>query len=151
MKLGIVSDTHGYVDPRLLPLLQGVDLILHAGDVGGHAVLEALQTVAPVQAVYGNNDVKLGGLGLPLTLDLELSGRRIRLVHELKDAGRLDHIDVLVFGHSHKQLSETRDRVLYIHPGAAGRLGFHRLQTAALLDLEDLSVELLTLGPRLKP
>src|SRR5581483_7135120 len=119
MKLGLVSDTHGYVDPRLLPLLTGVDLILHAGDVGGEQVLVALRAIAPVQAVYGNNDVKLGGLGLPLTLDLDAEGRRIRVVHELRDAGDLGGIDVLVFGHSHQQLYEISDGVVYLNPGAA--------------------------------
>ena len=78
MKLGIVSDTHGYVDPRLLLALAGVDLILHAGDVGGKDVLAALRDIAPVQGVYGNNDVKLGGLGLPLIVDIEVAGKRIR-------------------------------------------------------------------------
>ena len=153
MKLGIVSDTHGYVDPRLLLALAGVDLILHAGDVGGKDVLAALRDIAPVQGVYGNNDVKLGGLGLPLVLDLEAAGRRIRIVHELKDRGVLDGVDVLVFGHSHQQVCETRAGVLWLNPGAAGRQGFHALQTLALLTIDDdcaISVEQVPLGPRLK-
>lgn len=153
MKLGVVSDTHGYVDSRMLAALARVDLILHAGDVGGDSVLEALREIAPVQAVYGNNDVKLGGLGLPVVLDLEAVGKRIRIVHEIKDRGVLDGVDVLVFGHSHQQVCETREGVLWLNPGAAGRQGFHALQTIALLTIDDggaMSVEQVTLGPRLK-
>jgi uncharacterized protein len=152
VKLGIVSDTHGYVDPRLLLALAGVDLILHAGDVGGKDVLAALRDIAPVQGVYGNNDVKLGGLGLPLIVDIEVAGKRIRVVHEVKDRGALDGVDVLVFGHSHQSVCDTRDGVLWLNPGAAGRQGFHPLQTLALLTIDDaggLSVEQVTLGPRL--
>ena len=153
MKLGVVSDTHGYCDPRLLEVLQGVDVILHAGDVGSEAVLEALGQIAPVYAVRGNNDEPLGGLGLPALLDVELGGAVVRVVHQLAHAGDLSGIDVLVFGHSHGQLCEMRDGVLLLNPGAAGRVGFHALQTAALLTIEAgvASAEPVVLGPRVKP
>ena len=150
MRIGVVSDTHGYFDPRLEPALAGVDVILHAGDVGSEAVLTALRAIAPVYAVQGNNDVPLGGLGLPEHIDIDLAGVRFHIVHEIAQARPRPHTDVVVFGHSHEALIEQRDGVLYLNPGAAGRRGFHRLQTAALVSVETgrARAELLELGPR---
>ena len=152
MKLGVVSDTHGHFDPRLLEAFAGVDAILHAGDVGSMAVLNTLATIAPVHAVCGNNDEPLGCLGLPHVQDLKLEGAAIRIVHQLPHAGDLMGVHVLVFGHSHRQANEQRNGVLYLNPGAAGRAGFHAIQTAALLTVDQGAVraEPLVLGPRLK-
>jgi putative phosphoesterase len=132
--------------------MTGVDAIVHAGDVGGLHVLEGLRALAPVFAVQGNNDVPLGGLGLPEVLDLELAGASIHVVHQLPMARPSDDTDVVVYGHSHVQIYERRGGVLYLNPGAAGRRGFHALQTAALLRIDGGTVlpELLQLGPRLK-
>jgi putative phosphoesterase len=133
-------------------VLRGVDAIVHAGDVGGLNVLEGLSALAPVYAVQGNNDVPLGGLGLPEVLDIELAGASLHVVHQLPMARPSDETDVVIFGHSHVQVYERRGGVLYLNPGAAGRRGFHALQTAALLRIDGGSVvlELLQLGPRLK-
>ena len=151
MLIGVVSDTHGYVDPRLIDAFAGVDAILHAGDVGSSQVLESLVALAPVHAVRGNNDRDAYALTLPEHLDVQLAGLPIHLVHELPLARPSPESRALVFGHSHRQLCESRDGVLYLNPGAAGRSGFHRLQTAALLRIEsgEPQVELLELGPRL--
>jgi len=150
--IGVVSDTHGYLDPRLVDALAGVEVILHAGDVGSPAVLEGLAAIAPVHAVRGNNDAPLGGLGLPERLDVELGGLRFHVVHELPSARPPPQTNVVVFGHSHRQLCEWREGCLYLNPGAAGRRGFHALQTAALLRIEAglPEVQPLMLGPRLK-
>ena len=136
MLLGVISDTHGYVDPRLAAAFAGVDAILHAGDVGGPHVLDALRAIAPLHAVYGNNDEKLGGLGLRLHEDFELGGVRFHVVHQLPHARASANTDVVVFGHSHRTLVEQRERVLYVNPGAAGRVGFHKLQTVALMRID---------------
>ena len=151
MLVGVVSDTHGYLDSRLLDAFRGVDAILHAGDVGSDAVLEGLRHMAPLYAVQGNNDVSLGGLGLPTHLDIELDGVFLHLVHELPHATPPPATTAVVFGHSHKQLCEWREGVLYLNPGAAGPRGFHALQTAALLRIEygRLEVETVVLGQRL--
>jgi putative phosphoesterase len=150
MLVGVVSDTHGYLDPRLLDAFHGVDVILHAGDVGGESVLEGLRRLAPLYAVQGNNDVPLGGLGLPSHLDIELEGVVLHLVHELPHAKPSPATNAVAFGHSHRQLCEWREGVLYLNPGAAGRRGFHALQTAALLRIEDgkPEAELVVLGQR---
>lgn len=136
MLIGVVSDTHGYLDPRLEAAFACVDAIVHAGDVGGAHVLDALRAMAPLHAVYGNNDEKLGGLGLRLREDFELRGVRFHLVHQLPHAKPAATADVVVFGHSHRTLIEQRERVLYLNPGAAGRVGFHKLQTVALVRID---------------
>src|SRR5436309_15576188 len=113
MLAGLISDTHGYLDPRALAALAGVDVILHAGDVGSLGVLEALATIAPVHAVRGNNDDKLGGLGLPFALDLTFEGHLFHLVHQLADARPGPATRAVVTGHSHRTLIEPRGGVLY--------------------------------------
>jgi putative phosphoesterase len=150
MLVGIISDTHGYVDPRLEAAFAGVEAIVHAGDVGGEHVLAALRTIAPLHAVYGNNDERLGGLGLPFHADVELAGTALHVVHQLPDARPRASTRVLVFGHSHRTVVEQRGTVLHINPGAAGRAGFHRVQTVALLRIDgaQLDARIVELGPR---
>src|SRR5438034_8871160 len=150
MVVGLIADTHGYLDPRVPPALQGVAFILHAGDIGAEGVLAALERIAPVTAVVGNNDGQLAHLGLPLRVDLDLEGVRIHLVHRLIDAAPGPDTRVVVYGHSHKALVAEREGVLWVNPGAAGRVGFHREVTLALLRVEDglVEAELVSLGPR---
>jgi putative phosphoesterase len=152
MLVGILSDTHGYLDPRVRATFDGVEAIIHAGDVCGEGVLEALRQIAPVYAVRGNNDDKIGGLGLPSHLDVVLGGVSLHVVHQLPEARPGPETRAVIFGHSHRPISEWRDGVLYLNPGAAGRSGFHALQTVALLRVEKgvLHPELLELGPRQK-
>jgi putative phosphoesterase len=149
MIAGVISDTHGYLDERVLPFFDGIDVILHAGDIGSMAVLEQLGTIAPVFAVEGNNDVGLD-LGVEERLIISLEGHRVQLVHQLPDAE--PGSEVIVHGHSHKLLNEWRGETLYLNPGAAGRRGFHAVQSIALLRLEEHKrpeAELIVLGPRL--
>jgi putative phosphoesterase len=131
-------------------LFAGADCIVHAGDIGSHAVLEALQSIAPVLAVRGNVDVGVPELqALPERLDAELDGVWIEVVHRLQDAAPLAATRVLICGHSHRPMSEWRDHILYVNPGAAGRQGFHRDRTACLLDLGPAPASrLLYLGPK---
>jgi putative phosphoesterase len=151
MLVGVIADTHGYGDPRVEAAFRGVDAIVLAGDVGGAHVLDALRAIAPLHAVYGNNDEKLDGLGLPFIDDFELGGVRFHLVHQLPHARPPQDADVVVFGHSHRTLIEQRGQMLYLNPGAAGRAGFHRVQTVALLRLARRKVagaEIVEMGPR---
>ena len=150
MLIGVISDTHGYIDPRLAAAFEGVEAIVHAGDVGGAGVLDELRRMAPLYAVRGNNDEPLGGLGLPLHADFELAGVRFHLVHQLPHARPERPARVVVYGHSHRTLVEDREGRLYLNPGAAGRAGFHRLQTVALLSIAggEVDARIVELGAR---
>jgi uncharacterized protein len=126
MLVGLVSDTHGLVRPEIFTALAGVDLILHAGDVGGQGVLDELSAIAPVQAVYGNTDAP-GDPNLRARFSIDIEGLSIHLSHghELgsptpeKLLARYS-ADVIVFGHTHKPLVERTGARLVINPGAAG-------------------------------
>lgn len=144
MRIGVISDTHGYLDPRAASALQGVAHILHAGDIGNPAIITALEAIAPVSAVYGNVDA---GTGLarryPSVQRLEWAGVRIYMTHiggaPATLAGRLPtpKPHVYIFGHSHVALLETHNDVLFLNPGAAGRPRFGGSLSIALLDVQD--------------
>lgn len=136
LRLGVISDTHGWLDPAVSERLAGVDAILHAGDIGAMAVLDALARIAPVSAVRGNNDRTPDLLALPEHLDLPLAGALIHLVHRPIDA-RPGDARVVITGHTHRAAAESRGGVLWLNPGAAGRQGFHRERTLAILELGD--------------
>src|SRR5437667_9051654 len=150
MLIELIADTHGYLDPRVPPALKGVDRILHAGDIGAEGVLVALARTAPVTAVAGNNDAKLAQLGLPLRVDMVLEGVKLHLVHRLIDAAPGSGTRIVVYGHSHKALIAEREGMLWVNPGAAGRVGFHREVTLALLRVANgrCEAELVFLGRR---
>ena len=140
--VGLVSDTHGLVRPGIAGIFAGVRMILHAGDVGGRAVLEALSAIAPVEAVYGNVDdphdpslrrervVTIGGVTIHVSHGHELGSPTPALV-----LARY-HADVVVFGHTHRAVVE-RDvaRRLAINPGAAGPRRFNLQPSVAKLTI----------------
>jgi putative phosphoesterase len=115
--IGIISDTHGVVRPQAIEALEGVEMILHAGDVGSQQVLDTLNEIAPVVAVRGNNDK---GEWAEV---VEVGDVSIYMLHDVKEidispsgAG----FQVVVSGHSHKPLIEEQRGVLYVNPGSAG-------------------------------
>lgn len=138
--IGLVSDTHGMVRPSLHSALAGVELILHAGDVGD-GVLEALAVIAPVVAVRGNTDDP-GDPRLPLEVVRELAGISIHVSHghetgsptPAKLLARYPH-DVLVYGHTHRQLIARADGRLVVNPGAAGARRFALTPSVARLTI----------------
>ena len=141
VRVGLISDTHSLLRPEALAALHGVDLVLHAGDVGGFSVLRELAGIAPVQAVHGNTDDPI--LGLPQQLGLTLGGLRIHVSHgdELGSPtpAKLVHAyraDVIVYGHTHKPLIETRGETLVVNPGAAGPRRFNLQPSVAVLTIE---------------
>ena len=146
MLLGVVSDTHGYLNPRVLELLQGVELILHAGDIGDVGIIDQLSNIAPVSAVRGNND-RTGPTSLyPEKETLELADGTILLTHQVKvpktvgDPGfktYLDEsVDLVVFGHTHIALQKTLGSILFFNPGAAGKRRFKLVPSIGTLTLE---------------
>jgi len=129
--VGLISDTHGLMRPGVHAALTGVELILHAGDVGGSAILDELRLIAPVRAVLGNTDPP-GEPGLTEEIVLEVGGLRLHVSHghevgsptPAKLAVRYD-ADVVVYGHTHKPLATQHDGRLFVNPGAAGAKRFN--------------------------
>jgi putative phosphoesterase len=144
MRIGLLADTHGLVDPALEEFFTGCDLLLHAGDVGGAEVLAGLSRIAPARAVRGNNDVDPAGLALAESLREPLEGLAAVVIHELWAPGRLSPLarralrrpaEIVVFGHSHRHSAVVEDGVLWVNPGSAGPRRFHLPRTAALLEV----------------
>jgi putative phosphoesterase len=143
VKIGVLSDTHNYLDPRIGGLFAGVDHILHAGDIGLPRVLLELEQIAPVTSVCGNTDDP--GFGFRPCEVVMLGGRKF-LVHHVTNPHALgeslqarihrERPHVVVFGHTHKPFCQTIAGMLFFNPGYAGK---HRPGTArsvALLHCE---------------
>lgn len=123
MKIGLISDTHGLVRPEALQALAGVERIIHAGDVGGSRVVDALRAIAPVDVVRGNNDKDPWGIKLPPWLALEFEGVGIHVLHDVNEMDvdpAAAGFRVVIAGHSHKPVVTERDTVLFVNPGSAG-------------------------------
>ena len=128
--VGLISDTHGMVRADVHHALAGVELILHAGDVGGDAVLDELALIAPVMAVYGNTDYP-GDPRLAASIDREIGGVTIHVSHGHELGSPTPEkllerypADVIVYGHTHKQLVARAGGRLVVNPGAAGARRF---------------------------
>jgi putative phosphoesterase len=121
--IGLISDTHGLVRPQALEALRGVDLIIHAGDIGKSAVLDVLKPIAPLHVIKGNNDRGAWAKKLPDTKTISIGGTRLFLIHDVND---LDfdlserRVAVVISGHSHIPFIVERDGVLFVNPGSAG-------------------------------
>ena len=124
MRIGLVSDTHGLVRPEALRFLAGSDAIVHAGDIGSPEVLQALEQVAPLHAIRGNNDTADWAHRIPDTLAVELAGVRIFVLHDLKTLAKWPAppgTQVVVCGHSHKpQVTPHPAGFVVVNPGSAG-------------------------------
>ena len=142
LRVGVISDTHDLLRPEARQALQGSDLILHAGDVCGPDVLEALRAIAPVVAVRGNNDHGPWADALPETTVVELGPVSALMVHDLKTLrpGAARGVQVVISGHSHQPRKETRDGVLYFNPGSAGPRRFTLPISIGRLDVTGDSV-----------
>jgi putative phosphoesterase len=145
VRIGLVSDTHGQLRNAILDAFDGVDLILHAGDVGDPGILERLGAVAPVEAVWGNTDGSLVRSRSKAEIVLELEGRVVVVVHGDRygspTPARLHadwpDADVVVFGHTHRPTLETVGSTLFVNPGAAGAARFNLRPSVAILSLGD--------------
>ncbi len=153
MKIGVISDTHGHLDPRIPELFAGVEHILHAGDIGAPSIILELENIAPVTAVLGNNDF---GLNFRETEVVQLSGKKFLVHHIVHPPHPEEDIrrritrevpDVVVFGHTHKAFSENLGATLYFNPGYAGKPRFRLERSVALLicDAEGIRTQFLRL------
>lgn len=150
MVVGVISDTHGFFHPAIPEAFSGVDMILHAGDVGPIAVMDELEAIAPVRAVFGNVDGPEVRGRFPETDRFQLEGV-LFMMHHIgghpnhwgRGVGtmlRAERPDVFVCGHSHilriERVPEL-GRMLYLNPGAAGQQGPHQVKTCVRLVVED--------------
>jgi putative phosphoesterase len=135
MNIGVISDTHNFLDPKISGLFAGVSHILHAGDIGLPRILTELESIAPVTAVGGNTDDP--ALRYDETKLVELVGRKFLIHHIVNPAAPAEKLrrligreqpDVVVFGHTHKRFCEMIGGVFYLNPGYAGKpkLGLER-------------------------
>jgi putative phosphoesterase len=170
MRIGVVSDTHGYFDPNLAPLLQGVDKIFHAGDVGSKNVLDQLRVIAPVRAVRGNVDS--ADLRLPDAVRQSFGAVRVQMQHDLAarqatlrewaQAGALEgkpaeqcrrfleglpeECQVVIFGHTHEPCAIILQGRLFFNPGSAGKKRFSLPRCCGLLEISEQGVQATFLG-----
>ncbi|NIQ39637.1 MAG: YfcE family phosphodiesterase [Proteobacteria bacterium] len=142
--VGVVSDTHGLVRPEVLKVLEGTELIVHAGDIGMADVLRAFRTIAPVVAVRGNVDNGRWARALHKTAVVEVDGTILYVIHDL---GELDldpvaeGLSVIISGHSHRPSLAKRKGVLYVNPGSAGVCRFTSPVSVALISIKKGTVE----------
>jgi uncharacterized protein len=140
--IGLIADTHGLVRPGCTAALEGVELILHAGDVGGSAVLEALAAIAPVEAVAGNTDDPDEGILVPqIVRTFDAVTVRVLHGHEIGAPTPENLVarfreDVLVYGHTHQAVIGRYGHQLVVNPGAAGPRRFRLQPSVAILRID---------------
>ena len=153
MNIGVISDTHNFLDPKIREWFAGVNHILHAGDIGNASIISELEEIAPVTAVYGNTDA---GLPFKETEIIELAGRKFLIHHivnphapgeRVKERIARAQPHVVVFGHTHRTFCESIEGVLYFNPGSAGKPKFGLGRTVAVLhcDEKEIRHEFITL------
>lgn len=163
-KIGLLSDTHGYMDDRILHHLKDCDEIWHAGDWGSIEVSDKLKEVCPVvRGVYGNIDGKDIRLTYPKDARFKCEEMSIWITHiggypgkyaiDVREEIKKNTPDVFICGHSHilKVMRDPKLNLLHINPGAAGRSGFHKIRTMVLLEIEGKNItklQAVELGPR---
>ena len=153
MKIGLLSDTHGFLDPRLPRIFHGVEHILHAGDIGPDRLIAQLESIAPVTAVLGNTD---SSALFRLTETVLLGGRKVFVRHIVSPHALTDELQmslartqpqVVLFGHTHQPFHEQINGVWFVNPGYAGKPKPGAERSVALLhdDAREMRVEFIGL------
>lgn len=163
LKIGLLSDTHGWVHPNLFEFFKDVDEVWHAGDIGGIETADKLALFKPLKAVYGNIDGGMVRRTFPEVLFFEAEKVKVLMTHIGGAPGRYDfkakeligkeRPDLFICGHSHiaKVMRDSKNGLLYVNPGAAGFQGFHKYMTAIrfIIDVAEIKdMELFELGER---
>ena len=163
MKIGLISDTHGWIHPRLFDHFKDVDVIWHAGDIGNLETADALSAFRPLRAVYGNIDDarvrRVYGENLRFMAEevkvwiTHIGGTPGRYNRRVRAAINEDQPHIFMCGHSHIALvrNDPKGGFLYINPGAAGYQGFHKYMTIATLHIDGSRIhdfKLIELGER---
>lgn len=153
MKIGLLSDTHGYYDERFEKYFSGCDEIWHAGDIGNLDVTDQLRKIAPVKAVYGNIDdhkvrsefphhIRFAKEGVDVFL-IHIGGKPYAYDHRIREYITKNPPQLFICGHSHicKVQMDKRLKMLYMNPGAAGNKGFHKIKTILRFELNSGKIE----------
>jgi hypothetical protein len=162
MKIGLLSDTHGYLDPKLFDFFKACDEIWHAGDIGNEKILAELRNFRPLRAVWGNIDDHKIRIQTREIDFFQVNEKHILMIHIGASPPRFNKgirqllsekkPDLLICGHSHlcKVQYDTNFRVLYMNPGAAGKHGFHKIRTALRFEINEKieGLEVIELGKR---
>ena len=163
MKIGIISDTHGWIHPRLFEHFKDVDEIWHAGDIGNIETADAFAAFKPLREVYGNIDDAKVRSAYSTNLRFNAEETDVWITHiggtpghydlKVREQIILNPPDIFICGHSHiaKVMHDKKRDLLYINPGAAGYNGFHKYMTALRVQIDGKSIhhmELIELGER---
>jgi putative phosphoesterase len=146
MKIGVISDTHGYLNPKVFDLFSGVEQILHAGDIGSEDVITGLEVIAPVVAVHGNVDryplahrypaaqaLTIAEVGIVIVHDIaDLETERVRKLFDRLPKGRPD---LVIYGHSHIARVHRQGETVLFNPGAAGKARLKSRPSVGLLEI----------------
>ncbi|MCP9767685.1 metallophosphoesterase [Lacihabitans sp. LS3-19] len=162
--IGLISDTHSYLDPMVFEHFKEVDEIWHVGDIGNREVLDALCVFKPTRAVYGNIETQELRFELPEDLIFEIENLKVFMTHigslpgkysaRIKKIIKLNQPNLFICGHSHilRVIKDpTNQGLVYINPGAAGKHGFHHVRTIMRMSIENgkvTNLEVIELGPR---
>ena len=162
MRIGLLSDTHGFLDPAILNYFAGCDEVWHAGDFGPD-VLEPLRAFKHLRGVYGNIDGDEIRQQFPRDLGWDCEGLRVYMTHIGGYPGAYDrrvkpeldarHPGLFICGHSHilKVVRDPARSLIHLNPGACGRQGWHHTRTLlrfTVLDAKLSAMDAIELGPR---
>lgn len=162
-RIGLLSDTHSYLDDQIFDYFEECDEVWHAGDIGDEAVADALEAFRPFKAVYGNIDDKTISLRYPLDLRFDCEGLDVWMTHiggypgkykkRIREEMNAKPPGLFICGHSHilKVMPDKKYNLLHINPGACGRHGFHSVRTIVRFSIEDgrpFDLQVIELGLR---
>jgi uncharacterized protein len=163
MKIGLLSDTHGYLDPKIFTYFSSCDELWHAGDFGSYELANDLAAFKPMKAVHGNIDDRVLRSEYPEDLWFQCQGLNVWITHiagtppaynpRIRKMFSQKIPDILVCGHSHilRVMKDDRYDLLYLNPGAAGNQGFHHMRTLLRFEIHEGAVrnmEIIELGKR---
>ena len=147
--IGLISDTHGYLDSGVLKIFAQTDLIVHAGDIGKPEILDTLKSVAPVNAVRGNMDYGSLASALPLFEVVTFGGIMLYVLHDLQ---KLDldpaasGVSAVISGHTHRPMIENDDGILFLNPGSASQPRYNHSATVAIIEVTEVGIKAEIIG-----
>ena len=152
-KIGLLSDTHGFLDDKIMDFFDACDEIWHAGDIGSLAVADKLNNIKPLKAVYGNIDGQEVRIVYPKIQSFQCEQVHVLMIHiggypgkyekEVRTIIQNTGVDLFISGHSHilKVMYDKKNELLHINPGAAGKSGLHKHQTAVRFVIDGKNIK----------